>query len=59
MTPVPIPLDLQHTEAAMLTLLDDIEDALRAEGVDVTQPSWADLDSCRCALTERVREAAA
>lgn len=56
MTPIPIPLDLQHTEAAMLTLLDDIEDMLRAEGVDLRSEAWHDLDSTRCALAGKARE---
>lgn len=59
MTPIPIPLDLQHTEAAMLTLLDEIEDALRAAHADLRSQAWRDLDSTRCALTAKVREAVA
>lgn len=53
--------DWRPTEARMLALLDDIEDMLRAESVEVSLScqAWADLDACRCALTERVREAAA
>ena len=53
--------DWRPTEARMLDLLDEVEDMLRAESVEPSLDcqAWADLDACRCALTERVREAAA
>lgn len=55
MTPIPLPVDLMDTKSAMLTLLDEIEDTLRAAQVDLRSDAWHDLDSTRCVLTEQIR----
>lgn len=53
MTPIPLPVDLMDTRAAMLTLLDEIEEIFRAEQVSLRSEGWHDLDSTRCALTNK------